>query len=112
HDALYSWHRNRVSEDDYSYVTVDRVSRDAFAESFQSRLLETRRSNGCAHGAGKNACGGAEQPPLGANPSRTERGPIAQRQSRGLIIPWFQVRILVGPLGQEGTATKHYSSAS
>ena len=25
-------------------------------------------------------------------------GPIAQRQSRGLIIPWFQVRILVGPI--------------
>src|SRR5438132_14241703 len=24
-------------------------------------------------------------------------GPIAQRQSRGLIIPWLQVRILLGP---------------
>ena len=25
-------------------------------------------------------------------------GPIAQRQSRGLIIPWLQVRILLGPV--------------
>ena len=25
-------------------------------------------------------------------------GPIAQRQSRGLIIPWFLVRIQVGPM--------------
>src|SRR4051812_31874457 len=25
-------------------------------------------------------------------------GPIAQRQSAGLIIPWLQVRILLGPL--------------
>gem|GEM_PF-5824229 len=24
-------------------------------------------------------------------------GPVAQRQSRGLIIPWSQVRILAGP---------------
>ena len=25
-------------------------------------------------------------------------GPVAQRQSRGLIIPWFLVRIQAGPL--------------
>ena len=28
-------------------------------------------------------------------------GPIAQRQSRGLIIPWLQVRILLGPLAYD-----------
>ena len=30
-------------------------------------------------------------------------GLVAQRQSRGLIIPWLQVRILPGPVGREGT---------
>ena len=29
---------------------------------------------------------------------KPQKGPIAQRQSRGLIIPWFLVRVQVGPL--------------
>lgn len=34
---------------------------------------------------------------LGLRVSWLYHGPIAQRQSRALITPWFQVRILVGP---------------
>ena len=46
-------------------------------------------------------------------------GPVAQRQSRGLIIPWSQVRILAGPdfleIGnlfvQQKLALEHHSDA-
>ena len=37
-------------------------------------------------------------------------GPIAQRQSRGLIIPWLQVRILLGPLSSSALIGSRASS--
>jgi hypothetical protein len=39
-------------------------------------------------------------------------GPIAQRQSRGLIIPWLQVRILLGPLLSSSLNSSQLTSTS
>src|ERR1700730_5746213 len=36
-------------------------------------------------------------PPNGLRPHAAREGPLAQRQSRGLIILWLEVRILQGP---------------
>ena len=44
-----------------------------------------------------------------ASPCDNAAGPIAQRQSRGLIIPWFQVRILVGPIDRYYGSAKYSS---